>query len=113
VEQQDVFVACYAGNPVIGRPFAGVALGSMEWLRHHVIDRHDRKGEALIGRIRHSEKRPGDYVCAYSLQARPARIAFRSFEADVTAGEELRFGLGWRGDWANHLSAERLPWIRA
>ena len=113
VDQQDVFIACYAGHPVIGLPFAGVALGSLEWLRHQVIDRHDRKGEALIGRIRHSEKRAGDYVCAYSLLGRPARIAFRTFEADVTAGEEVRFALGWRGEWARHVSAERLPWIRA
>jgi hypothetical protein len=113
VEGQDVFIACYAGHPVIGRPFAGVALGSMEWLKHQVIGRHDRKGEALIGRIRHSEKQPANYVCAYSLQGRPARIGFRSFEADVTAGEEVCFALGWRGEWANHVSAERLPWIRA
>lgn len=113
IEAQDVFVACYAGHPVIGLPFAGVALGSLEWLKHHVVDRHDRKGEALIGRIRHSEKRAGDYLCAYSLLGRPARIGFRSFELDVTAGKEVCFALGWRGEWAQHVSAERLPWIRA
>lgn len=112
-EAQDVFVACYAGHPIIGLPFAGVALGSLEWLKHHVVDRHDRKGEGLIGHIRHSEKRAGDYICAYSLLGRPARIGFRSFEADVTAGEQVRFALGWRGDWGQHVSAERLPWIRA
>lgn len=111
--EQDIFIACYAGHPVIGLPFAGVALGSLEWLQHQVVDRHDRKGEALIGRIRHSERRAGDYICAYSLLGRPSRIAFRSFEADVTAGEQVRFALGWRGEWAQHVSAERLPWISA
>lgn len=113
VEEQDIFIACYGGHPIIGRPFAGVALGSLEWLKHQVVDRHDRKGEALIGRIRHSEKRAGDYLCAFSLPGRPARVGFRSFEADVTAGEEVCFGLSWRGEWSQHVSAQRLPWIRA
>lgn len=96
LESHRMTLAVYAGNPVLGGPYAGACLSDDAWFNEN--HGSDGKGLRLIQHIKNVHTR----ACQFSRDGRPMRIEARGIVVEFTSAEQVVFRVSYTGDWSRY-----------